>query len=66
MSNDINMVVSLLQRIDTHRALDALGKLSDYPGLNEHYLILENFIESVQIIQQKTLKQVPCLLKKEP
>jgi hypothetical protein len=65
MSNDINLVISLLQRLDTKRALDALARLSDYPGIDSNYLILENFIEGVHIIQGKTIRPIPSLCKKD-
>ncbi len=65
MSNDINMVVALLQRLDTQRARDCLSELvhGNDVGANEYGL--EEFIHGVELIQHKTIKQVPALLRKD-
>lgn len=66
MSNSPDMVVAMVQRLDVKAVREALDGLvfrytKDQIDLKEK---VSQFIDSVELIQEKTIKQVPALFKK--
>jgi hypothetical protein len=58
MSNSIDMVISLLQRIDVGEYRKAIGQ--------GNFSKLSQLLDDISFLQYKTIKQVPALLTKEP
>jgi uncharacterized Fe-S cluster-containing protein len=66
MSNSPDMVVAMVQHLDIEGARDAFDKIDFRYTANQIELIhkVESFFDSVSSIQEKTIRQIPALLKK--
>jgi len=62
MSNSPEMVIALVQRLDIGRVRAALDCID--PRQSQATDIIEHFIDNVELIQGKTIRQVPALFKK--
>jgi hypothetical protein len=66
MSNSADMVISMLQHLNVKDAREALDSMA--VRYTKDQIDLKNkvvtFIDSVELIQEKTIKQVPALFKK--
>jgi hypothetical protein len=65
MSNSPDFIISLLQRMDTGKASDALDELSRGQDVRANIGYLENFIRGVSILQDKTVRSIPAVLDKD-
>lgn len=68
MSNSPEQIVALVQRLNTQEAKQALDKVVYRYTRDQIDLvhIVRSFIDSVELIQNKTIKDIPALLRKEP
>lgn len=66
MSNSPDMVIGMLQHLDIKGAREALDKLEVRYTIDQIKLVekVDAFFDSVSLIQEKTIKQIPALLKR--
>ena len=67
MSNSPEMIIGMLQHLDIEKARNAFNMMQRYyakEAIDNRYQV-EEFFDNVELIQKKTIKQIPVLLRKD-
>ena len=68
MSNSPEMIIGMLQHLDiekVRKAFNAIPIISYEKDHIDNHQTVEGFIDNVELIQKKTIKQIPALLRKD-